>query len=215
MDSKDSNISVAILIGSLWGFFEASLGGLLHHMHSPITGQILAPIGFALLYLGMRNGLKPHQLIYVAVIAASFKFFDIILFSMPLLSNRIINPASAILSQGLAFFLVAGIFKNRCPKPNQIFKLALVTFIAFIPIFNLNSYILFGPNSTIYFENPIRALFINTPIAIALTTIFFLIVDSTVRFPNFLSLKRINLATVSTASLILALSAIVIRGLIV
>jgi hypothetical protein len=95
-----------LLFGSIWGFAEATLGGLLHHAMVPYTGMIMSSVGFSILYMAMRHGVAPSRLFAISLIAASFKFFDSWLFMMPLLDRHIVNPATAIACQGLAFAVV-------------------------------------------------------------------------------------------------------------
>ena len=99
-----------IFLGSLWGFLEATLGGLLHAIHFPLTGSIMGPIGFAILFIAVKRGLKPASLMAIASVAASFKFFDIFLFNLSPFKMEIINPAQAIIIQGLAFTIFAKLF---------------------------------------------------------------------------------------------------------
>ena len=95
-----------ILFGSVWGLFEATLGGVLHIAHVPFTGTIMASIGFTILFAALRAGLSPAHLFAVASVAAAFKFADSPLFALPLLDRTIVNPAVAIASQGLACALI-------------------------------------------------------------------------------------------------------------
>ncbi len=115
MEKKLPWITV-LLVGSVWGFFEATLGGLLHFSPTPIAGRVMAPIAFAILYLGMKNDLKARHIFCASLIAAAFKGLDPFLFHMPFLSNGILNPVLhnrviypvfAIVTQGLGFAVVS------------------------------------------------------------------------------------------------------------
>jgi hypothetical protein len=101
------HIVTIILFGAIWGLLEATLGGVLHLARLPITGTIMASIGFAILFAALRAGVKPANLATIALVAASFKFLDAPLLGMPVLDRTILNPAMAIASQGLgcALFL--------------------------------------------------------------------------------------------------------------
>lgn len=159
-------MSQAVLIGSLWGFIEATLGGGLHAFSSPLSGIFLGPIGFGFLYFGLRNGQGLQQLILTALIAASFKFLDPIIFSMPFYHIRIINPAQAIVSQGLAFTLTAT-FSSKLRASIKIPVIAFISTLFSLIIFSLFSYLAFGYentgslhslNTTIFFKLPTTAL---------------------------------------------------------
>lgn len=125
----------AILLGLFWGFIEATLGGILHLIKFPFTGQILGPIGFGILYLAMRKGLKPSQLFIIPVIAAAMKFSDAFLFGIPFVHVTITRPAAAILMQGLSFVLISTWLKRGNWKINAVSALALSS--ASVVSFNL------------------------------------------------------------------------------
>ncbi len=101
-----NRIITILLFGSIWGLFEATLGGALHMARLPFTGTIMASIGFSVLYGALRAGLKPSQLFAVGLVAASFKFLDSPLFGLMPLDRSIVNPAIAIATQGLACAIV-------------------------------------------------------------------------------------------------------------
>lgn len=101
-----TTIITIILFGSIWGLFEATLGGVLHIARVPFTGTIMASIGFTIMFAALRGGLKPAHLFAVAGVAAAFKFVDGPLFSLPIFDRTIVNPAVAIASQGLACALI-------------------------------------------------------------------------------------------------------------
>jgi len=119
----DMNTILKIAIyGAAWGLLEATAGGALHMIRVPYTGLIMAPMGFAILYLAMRSGVKPGQLFMVSLVAASMKFTSALVFSIPLMSRRIVNPAISIAMQGLAFSLVArfGLFSALGRTPGAL-----------------------------------------------------------------------------------------------
>ena len=95
------------IFGAAWGLIEALLGGALHIIRVPYTGLIMAPIGFAILYVALRSGVRPAQLFAVSLVAASFKFMSAPIFSIPLMQRSIVNPAISIAMQGLSFSLIA------------------------------------------------------------------------------------------------------------
>ena len=103
------HIATIALFGSVWGFLEATVGGLGHHLHIPFIGTFMTCIGYSILYGALRSGLRPAGLVAVALVAASFKFADSWLFGLPPTHILILNPANSIAMQGLAFGLVFGI----------------------------------------------------------------------------------------------------------
>lgn len=144
MKEMKSTWMTVLFIGSLWGFLEATLGGVLHLSPVPFSGRIMAPIGFALMFWGMKNGLKAHQLFCVSLIAASFKFFDIFLFSLPLSHISIVNPAQSIAMQGLCFAALSSLFRKQENSWQGTALLAL-------PLYSIG-WLLFAFNSSFVFQ---------------------------------------------------------------
>ncbi len=95
------------IFGAAWGLIEAVIGGALHAIRVPYTGLIMAPIGFSILYIAYRSGVKPIHLFSVSLAAASCKFLSAPIYSISPMQQRIINPAISIAMQGLCFSLVA------------------------------------------------------------------------------------------------------------
>ena len=106
----------ALVCGSIWGFFEATLGGFLHMIIFPNKGAIMGGLGVAIMAAALAYFKKPAMLPAVGIIAASFKLLDVWIFSLPITSVHIINPAMAIIFESLAFTLVAIILMKRMPQ---------------------------------------------------------------------------------------------------
>jgi len=201
MNSKSSTLVSVVMIGSIWGFFEATLGGLLHFTHSPISGQIMGPIAFGLLFWGMKGGLKAQHLFAVSLVAASFKFFDAVLFSIPIFHMQIINPAQAIIMQGLSFVVVASIFKRT-------YKSAAIMVPVSMILFNLFSVIVLGYATTADLKDIYLAIFVKMPIGMVFSMLALYV--SNLSFDIF----RIPFSwRVATSAAMVAL-AIVCRGII-
>ena len=111
------HVIIAILVfGSVWGFFEATLGGFLHMIIFPNKGAIMAGIGVAIMASALAIYRKPSILPGIGIVAASFKLLDVWLFALPVASIHIINPAMAIIFESLAFSLVAVFLMNKIAK---------------------------------------------------------------------------------------------------
>jgi hypothetical protein len=111
------HLIIGILVfGSIWGFFEATLGGFLHMIIFPNKGAIMAGIGVVIMSLALAIYRKPGMLPGIGIIAASFKLLDVWLFALPVASIHIINPAMAIIFESLAFGLVAVFVMNKIAK---------------------------------------------------------------------------------------------------
>lgn len=169
-------MATAFFVGALWGFIEATLGGALHAMSSPLSGSVMGPIGFALLFWGTQRGLSSRGVIVAAFVAACFKLLDPILFTMPFNHIRIINPAQAIFSQGLAFscaLALTGSVKSRLKLP----ALALCSVSLAMIFFNLISYFIVGYKETGHLLHLSQTVLIKLPVAVGLTTGAFYVVQ--------------------------------------
>jgi len=111
------HILLGILVfGSIWGFFEATLGGFLNLIIFPNKGAIMGGIGVAVMASALAIYRKPAMLPGIGIVAASFKWFNAWLLFVPVSAVHIINPATAIFLESLAFSLVAVFLMNRMAK---------------------------------------------------------------------------------------------------
>jgi hypothetical protein len=110
-------IIIGILVfGSIWGLLEATLGGFLNLIVFPNKGAIMGGIGMAIMGAALAVYRKPAMLAGIGIVAASFKWLNAWLLFVPPSAVRIINPATAILFEALAFSLVAAFLMNRIEK---------------------------------------------------------------------------------------------------
>ena len=103
-------IGIAVF-GSVWGLVEATLGGALHFVHFPLylKGAIPGGIGMAIMATFVVMYRRPRLVFCVAVIAALFKPLSAVIYAEPIFGPSVVNPASAILLEGLAFTLVVSL----------------------------------------------------------------------------------------------------------
>ena len=112
-----ARLIIGILVfGSIWGFFEATLGGFLHMIIFPNKGAIMSGIGVAIMSSALAIYKKPSMLLGIGIVSASFKLLDVWLFALPIASIHIINPAMAIIFESLAFSLVAVFLMKRIAR---------------------------------------------------------------------------------------------------
>lgn len=115
------NVLKIIMLGSVWGTLEATLGALLHYLNFPLKGNIMASVGFFCLYLAVAGGRGNKIFICttVGVVAAVVKLFDLFL---PMPAIFAIRPAVAILIEALAFSAAASVIAavNRDVKPGNL-----------------------------------------------------------------------------------------------
>jgi len=140
-------IITIVFFGSMWGFLEATIGGLLHIAHMPYTGVLMSSIGFSILYAAWISGSPIGVLAAISIVAASLKWLDALVFGISPLSIMIINPATAIACQGLAMTFVA----NRAPSYSDNYSI-LKSFVTATVISTIafNAISIFGYNQATY-----------------------------------------------------------------
>lgn len=195
-----------IFLGSLWGFIEATLGGFLHMIHFPLTGSILGPVGFALLFMASRRGVKTQGLMTITFIAASFKFFDVFLFNLAPVRPEILNPAQAIVMQGLAFSLFANLLQRGTFRSKVQASVSMTLISA--TLFNFISYFAVS-NVAPALRDSMTTLGVNLPFACVATILLFELTSKTSdRMAEELTLYRASYGLKAAASLALATAAI-------
>ncbi len=116
-DSQSGNVLrlvIGILVfGSIWGLIEATLGGALHLIHFTYKGAITGGIGMSIMAAFVVMYRRPKLAFWIAVIAALFKPLSALIYVKPIFDPSVVNPASAILLEGLAFTLVVSLLFKR------------------------------------------------------------------------------------------------------
>ena len=103
-------VIVGILVfGSIWGLIEATLGGALHLIHFTYKGAITGGIGMSIMAAFVVMYRRPKLAFLLAVIAALFKLLSAVIYGQPIFAPFVVNPASAIILEGLAFSLVVSL----------------------------------------------------------------------------------------------------------
>ena len=111
------HLIIGILVfGSIWGFFEATLGGFLNMIIFPKKGAIMSGIGVAIMGTALAIYKKPGMLPGIGIVAASFKLLNVWFLFVPIGAVHIVNPAMAIIFESLAFSLVAAFLMKRIAK---------------------------------------------------------------------------------------------------
>ena len=107
-----------LYLGLLWGALEALLGGLLHQILPPTwTGRIMVALTAAILMLGSRVTHQPWTPLAMAREAAPLKFWSAAIYGLPMLHPPILNPAIAILTQGVAMALGLNLLRRVRMRP--------------------------------------------------------------------------------------------------
>ncbi len=107
---------MVVLIGSIWGVLEMTLGGFLHAVHVPQKGAIMGGLAVSLMAIFTAATGKPSLVPILGVIAASFKPIDGVILGGPLFAPYVVNPATAIILQALAFGAVAVILRKAMER---------------------------------------------------------------------------------------------------
>jgi len=112
-DGFRSPLLVAALgYGSLWGFGEATLGHLLHLARVPgLPGLVMFPFGVLVMGRVLARTGSAAAVFSAGVVAAGFKFFDLLLPGTDLLA--VLNPAQAIIMEALAASAWTALAKKR------------------------------------------------------------------------------------------------------
>jgi hypothetical protein len=212
MNTKTSTWVTVLLIGSVWGFLEATLGGLLHLSPAPIAGRVMAPIGFAILFWGMKNGLKPVHVLCVSLIAASFKFADPFIFHINFFNIKVINPANAIVMQGLCFAAMLGVFQKVGSSLKKTIFAAVPLFPVSWTLFTLVSLFVFQNTPSALkgsFADTINFLVMGTAMTVLTIALSFLAMRHDRRF-----LERLPLGLSVASALSLAVMAVIVRAVL-
>ena len=111
------SIALAILvIGSIWGLLEMTLGGFLHTIHFVHKGAVMGGLAISLMAVFAAITKKPLLIPILGFIAAAFKPFSAFIFGVPVTSPFVINPAIAIVMEAMAFGAVVLILKSAIDK---------------------------------------------------------------------------------------------------
>jgi len=109
-----AELSLAVIvIGSIWGVIEMTLGGFLHATHVPQKGAIMGGLAISLMAIFTASTKKPALVPLLGVVAAAFKPIGALILGVPFLSPYVVNPAIAIIAEALAFGVIAVALKAK------------------------------------------------------------------------------------------------------
>jgi len=109
-------VLLVLLIGSVWGILEITLGSFLHAIHFPQKGAVMGGLAVSLMAFFTALTGKPQLVPLLGLIAALLKPFSVFYLSVPLLSPFIINPGLAIILEAVAFTAVVLVGKKVMAK---------------------------------------------------------------------------------------------------
>jgi hypothetical protein len=103
-------VFIGILVfGSIWGLVEATLGGALHLIHFTYKGAITGGIAMAIMAAFVVTYRRPRLVFWLGIIAALFKPLSAVIYGQPVFAPFVVNPASAIILEALAFTVVVSL----------------------------------------------------------------------------------------------------------
>lgn len=133
MMEKIKNNAIVLYMGILWGAFELSAGYLLHMSGTTLTGSLLMPVGIiCMMNVYLKTGNKSLTA-FTSVIAASVKLITFAVVP-PEGFYLVVNPAVAILLEGLIFVIPISIITKKMSrrKIRFYFESFVIPFISIV-----------------------------------------------------------------------------------
>lgn len=143
MKNTAKTIRTVILMGALWGIFEASLGYALHFLPYGFSGMFMFPIGMYFLYNAYKQSDNKNAILWVGLIAASIKLID---FALPVRSPMsVINPATSIILESLVVFAFVKVYNSK-----KVLMPSYILGLSWILLFTLTQALIFRPEAGLY-----------------------------------------------------------------
>ncbi len=124
------NVLLTVLwFGTIWGALEAVVGGVLHLALPPtVPGRVMIVIAVMLMAYAVDRTDRLWMPAAMGLVAAPLKLLTAAMLSLPVTAPAVLNPAFAILAEGLAFTVIAFAFV-RLPIGRPV-RLAVVGLLA-------------------------------------------------------------------------------------
>lgn len=134
---QDKNLFKALLFwGGLWGFAEATLGGLLH-MGPGVAGSVMFPIGALLMRQAWKETGSAAVVMSMGVIAAALKLSNLLVPVIPV-QGTVHAAVSILLESGVVLVLMKQLDKQR-PLVLSTVGAVAVWRLAFIGVQHISS----------------------------------------------------------------------------
>jgi len=217
-----SNLGLALILGSVWGFCEVALGAGLHACAASVSGSVMTAVALFFLSAGWAAARRWYVPALTVLIASFFKLFDAYLLSLPVIHGAIANPVFAFITEGLAFLVLVSIFDGvRLQKRSAHVMLGGGAALVAVSLFPLVKYITTIP-ACAYPGTTVPLAFIYAPVAIILSAVtvplgFYLgeRIGKPAGFPSTLFGNRIPGRLISPAILAICLVLVVLFRLFV
>jgi hypothetical protein len=108
-----ATLSVAVMLGAVWGLAEAGLGIGLRSCASLASGSIMTGVGLFFLAATWSSSRRIYLLFLLVVITSLFKMLDALLLSLPLWNGAVANPIFVFIVEGLAFLVLARLISEK------------------------------------------------------------------------------------------------------
>jgi hypothetical protein len=108
-----SDLGIALILGSIWGFAEAALGFGLHRCAAMVSGSIMTGVALFFITSGWVTTKRFYVPMMIVLVACLFKLFDSLLLNLPVKSGAVANPMFAFLTEGLAMIGLIAIFTDK------------------------------------------------------------------------------------------------------
>jgi hypothetical protein len=173
MDKSDfkSDLGIALILGSIWGFAEAALGFGLHRCAAMVSGSLMTGVALFFITAGWAATRRLYVPVIIVLIACLFKLFDALLLNLPVIHGAVANPIFAFLTEGLAIIALIAIFTDqRLTKKYSRVLLGAGSALVAVCFFPLVKYAT-GIPACVYTETSIPLSIFFAPVAIAFSAI--------------------------------------------
>lgn len=166
-----SDLGIALMLGSIWGFAEAALGFGLHRCAAMVSGSLMTGVALFFIAAGWAATRRFYVPVIIVLIACLFKLFDASLLNLPVIHGAVANPIFAFLTEGLAIIVLIAIFTDqRLTKKYSRVLLGAGSALVAVCLFPLVKYAT-GIPACVYAGTSIPLSIFFAPVAIAFSAI--------------------------------------------
>jgi hypothetical protein len=166
-----SDLGIALILGSIWGFAEAALGYGLHRCAALVSGSIMTGVALFFIAAGWAATRRYYAPVIIVIVACLFKLFDALLLNLSVKSGAVANPIFAFFTEGLAIIALIAIFTDkRLTKRFSRVLLGAGSALIAVCLFPLVNFATGSP-ACLYAETSIPLSIFFAPVAIAVSAI--------------------------------------------
>lgn len=217
-----SNLGLALILGSVWGFCEVAIGAGLHACAVLVSGSVMTAAALFFLAAGWAACRRWYVPVLIILIVSFFKLFDALLLSLPVIHGAIANPVFAFITEGVAFLVLISIFRyNTLQKRSARALLGGGAALIAVCMFPLVKFATTIP-ACVYPGTAVPLSIMFAPVAIILSAVtvplgFYVgeMIRAQADLPGVIFNKKITGRLVSPAILIICLALVVLFRLII